>query len=78
MNEWLLTDEEIKTELVGNGVEDSPYMAYACEVIAKAQARKLVEWLEQEMSSAPMGLRIARFEKCLEILRKEVGLEVKL
>ena len=73
MNEWLLTDEEME-EISGIFRYDKS----SFKAIAKAQRRKLVEWLEQEMSSAPMGLRIARFEKCLEILRKEVGLEVKV
>lgn len=73
--DWMLSDEEIVIEIKKMGVEVD--VDEYDRAIAKAQARKLVEWLDTEMSIANRGFRLARFEECLTTLRKEVGLEEK-
>jgi hypothetical protein len=94
MNEWMLTKEEVEIAAgglpgcVGKSSEQSIHLhKHAAELIAKAQARKIVEWIWQDCKDdkhhhrnfTDTGNRMKEaFRKdchtCMFELRKEVGL----
>lgn len=82
MSEWLLTDEEIKEAYWKYGTVAKTPEARAKQV-AKAQAKKLVEWLEKSLKHTYCADKKDGYEqyfigvKDWQALRKEVGLEVK-
>jgi len=67
----LLTEDEI----VAEASKDSTYCQLSVDIglwARDTQTKRLVEWLEAEMETAPLGLRLARFKKCMQVLKKEV------
>jgi len=45
---WRLTDKELLMALRGETIEHTPYQMLDPRGVAQAQARKLVEWLDQQ------------------------------
>lgn len=83
--EWELTSEEMRQVLIKSEFYD-PTPSPKCRPVAKAQAKKLVEWLDLEfiinalkqsqgMIWQKKGQHICREQiRKLEALKKEVGL----
>lgn len=84
VRQWDLTDEEAEAYYDWGfqlSVKEKPtaswfiHEAAGRRAIALGEARKLVEWLEKEMSDAPAGRRLSALERCLITIRKDLGLE---
>ena len=80
--DWMLTEEEIR--IVRQGLGSDFFDAELEQAIAKAQARKLVEWLEQPCPcnidmklKRPYQVLRSECAVCEAILRKEVGLDTQ-
>lgn len=77
--EWLLTDEEIKEIYYAKDTHHPTEVCYMPRNIAKAQAKKLVEWGDGQCDDVthdrPFWIRRFDCEACRQSLRKEVGLE---
>lgn len=82
--DWLLTDEEIVSLLVN--MKDCPLdtvdgqaltMVKTANVVAKAQAKKLVEWLEAHsvLTGAQKGWHISFSEATWQTLKKDLGVK---
>lgn len=69
MPDTLLIEEEAKEAAWSAEGSESSYMALARTQDAKTK-REIVEWIDKEMSVANRGYRLARFEECMQALRK--------
>lgn len=75
--ECMLTDEEIEIAKIEAERLSWTHKAHPRfekeKYLLEAQAKKIVEWLEEEMDNAPANLRIATIEKCLQALKEVLG-----
>lgn len=91
MSECLLTEKEMNKVVKDYVREDFPVNSIRLDrghweditlPIAKAQAKKLVEWLDEKMIRHTISLKPLRQDRCLvsedwQTLHKEVEMEVK-
>ena len=72
----LLEDTEIRAELEANGIEGSPYIEYACQVLSEAQLKKVIEHFDgicnehHPYPDRPTDKR--KCEQCWQTLLEEV------